>query len=163
MQGVEQHLTDIKGIGPVLAATILAEIGDISRFRSLKSLVAYTGIDPSVFQSGGFTGTQGHMSKRGSPYLRRALWLAAHTARLYNTDLNQGIVIEPRTSRQSQRAPVFNQSAYPPGQLRTFIPSFPRAKPMMWSWEPCVANSWLVSMSFSRRAGPMSYVSEYPA
>jgi len=73
----------------VLAATILAEIGDISRFRSLKSLVAYSGIDPSVFQSGGFTGTQGHMSKRGSPYLRRALWLAAHTARLYNSDLNQ--------------------------------------------------------------------------
>jgi len=89
MDGMEQHLTDIKGIGPVLAAIILAEIGDISRFRSLKSLVAYSGIDPSVFQSGDFTGTKRHMSKRGSPYLRRALWLAAHSARIYNNDLNQ--------------------------------------------------------------------------
>jgi transposase len=89
MQGLHQHLTDIKGIGSVLAATILAEIGDITRFKRMQSLVAYSGIDPSVFQSGNFIGTQRHMSKRGSPYLRRALWLAAHTTRLYNSDLNQ--------------------------------------------------------------------------
>jgi transposase len=89
MEGMDQHLTDIRGIGLVLAAIILAEIGDISRFRSFKAIVAYSGIDPSVFQSGNFTGTQRHMSKRGSPYLRRALWLAAHTTRIYNSDLNQ--------------------------------------------------------------------------
>ena len=39
MEGVEEHLTDIKGIGPVLAATIVAEIGDISPFQRLASLV----------------------------------------------------------------------------------------------------------------------------
>lgn len=82
-----QHLTSIKGIGPVLAATLLAEIGDVHRFPSLESLVAYTGIDPSVFESGQFTGRRQHMSKRGSPYLRRALWLAAHSSRRWNPDL----------------------------------------------------------------------------
>ena len=42
---LEQHVTDIKGIGPVLAASLVAEIGDIHRFPRLKSLVAYAGID----------------------------------------------------------------------------------------------------------------------
>ena len=40
-------------------------------------MVAYAGIDASVYQTGQFTATQAHMSKRGSPYLRHALWLAA--------------------------------------------------------------------------------------
>jgi transposase len=87
LSGVEQHVTDIKGIGPVLAASLLAEIGDISRFPRLESLVAYTGIDPTVFSSGEFTATETHMSKRGSPYLRRALWLAAVSASRSNPDL----------------------------------------------------------------------------
>jgi transposase len=84
---VEQHVTDIKGIGAVLAASLVAEIGDISRFPRLESLVAYTGIDPTVFSSGEFTATETHMSKRGSPYLRRALWLAAISASRSNPDL----------------------------------------------------------------------------
>jgi len=88
MERQPQYLTTIKGIGPVLAATLLAEIGDIRRFPSLESLVAYAGIDPSVFESGEFTGRRQRMSKRGSPYLRRALWLAAHSTRQWNTDLN---------------------------------------------------------------------------
>jgi transposase len=89
MEGIKEHLTDIKGIGPILAATIFAEIGDISWFSRLESLVAYAGIDPSVFESGEFIGRRQHMSKRGSPYLRRALWLAAHSARLWNKDLDE--------------------------------------------------------------------------
>ncbi len=84
---LEQHVTDIKGIGPVLAASLVAEIGDISRFPRLESLVAYTGIDPTVFASGEFTASETHMSKRGSPYLRRALWLAAVSASASNPDL----------------------------------------------------------------------------
>jgi transposase len=83
----EQHLTDIKGIGPVLAASLVAEIGDISRFPRLEALVAYAGIDPTVFSSGEFTATEAHMSKRGSPHLRRALWLAAVSASRSNPDL----------------------------------------------------------------------------
>jgi transposase len=87
LAGVEQHVTDIKGIGPVLAAGLVAEIGDIRRFPRLESLVAYTGIDPTVFTSGEFTATETHMSKRGSPHLRRTLWLAAICASRSNPDL----------------------------------------------------------------------------
>lgn len=67
----------IPGIGQVLAATIFSEIGDISRFSAPGNLVAFAGIDPTVRQSGVFIGTNNRMSKRGSPYLRRAIWLAA--------------------------------------------------------------------------------------
>jgi len=68
-------------------ASLVAEIGDIHRFARLESLVACAGIDPSVFSSGDFTGTETHMSKRGSPHLRRALWLAAVSASQSNPDL----------------------------------------------------------------------------
>jgi transposase len=87
MAQTEQHVTDIKGIGPVLAASLLAEIGDVSRFSRLESLVAYAGIDPTVFASGEFSAPETHMSKRGSPHLRRALWLAAISASQSNPDL----------------------------------------------------------------------------
>lgn len=76
----DNQLTTITGIGPTLAAIILSEIGDIKRFDSSAKLAAFAGIDPSVKQSGDFTGTRVHMSKRGSPYLRRAIWLAATIA-----------------------------------------------------------------------------------
>ncbi len=84
---IEQHVTDIKGISPVMAASLIAEIGDVQRFRRFESLVAYTGIDPSVRASGEFSATETHMSKRGSPHLRRALWLAAVNASQSNPDL----------------------------------------------------------------------------
>lgn len=51
-------------------------------------MVAYAGIDATTKQSGEFTGTRDRMSKRGSPELRRALWLAAVSARRFNPDLN---------------------------------------------------------------------------
>lgn len=76
----DNQLTTITGIGPTLAAVILSEIGNIGRFDSPAKLAAFAGIDPSVKQSGDFTGTRVHMSKRGSPYLRRAIWLAATIA-----------------------------------------------------------------------------------
>ena len=70
-------LDTILGVGTTLAASFLAEIGDITRFESPDKLAAFAGIDPSVKQSGEFNGTRNKMSKRGSPYLRRAFWLAA--------------------------------------------------------------------------------------
>lgn len=70
-------ITQIPGIGPVLGASILSEIGDISRFANPKKLCAYAGIDPSVKKSGQFLGNENHMSKRGSGYLRRCLWMAS--------------------------------------------------------------------------------------
>lgn len=77
-------LTTIPGIGSILGAVILSEIGDISRFSSADKLAAYMGIDPSVQQSGEYVGTAAHMSKRGSPYLRRAVWMASLIAIQHN-------------------------------------------------------------------------------
>lgn len=81
LSGFDTQLTTITGIGPTLAAVILSEIGgDIKRFSSPAKLAAYAGIDPTVRQSGDFSSSHMRMSKRGSPYLRRALWLASSTA-----------------------------------------------------------------------------------
>ena len=82
------YLHTIPGIGMIAAATILAEIGDINRFKSSSALVAFAGIDPTVRQSGEFSGTHNHMSKRGSPYLRHAIFLAATTCSFHNSPLN---------------------------------------------------------------------------
>lgn len=70
-------ITTISGIGPTLGSIIVSEIGDIERFDSSSKLVAYAGLDASVRQSGEFNSSKNKISKRGSPYLRRALWMAA--------------------------------------------------------------------------------------
>ena len=75
------------GLRSSSTASLIAEIGEVHRFARFESLVAYSGIDPSVFSSGEFSATETHMSKRGSPYLRRALWLAAISASQSNPDL----------------------------------------------------------------------------
>ena len=74
------YITTIPGIGDTLGAIILSEIGDIHRFNAPNKLVAFAGLDVRVTQSGEFTGTRQKISKRGSPYLRRAIWLAASRA-----------------------------------------------------------------------------------
>ncbi|HEY9825279.1 MAG TPA: IS110 family transposase, partial [Stenomitos sp.] len=68
---------------------ILAEIGDVSRFASEDKLIAYAGIDATVHQSGQFNASHMHMSKRGSPYLRLALWQAASMSILHNEELRE--------------------------------------------------------------------------
>lgn len=73
-------ITSITGIGDTLGAVIYSEIGDIKRFERPNQLVAYAGIDSTVNQSGEYKGSQNKMSKRGSPYLRRAIWMAATVA-----------------------------------------------------------------------------------
>jgi len=70
-------LYSIPGVGEITATTILAEIGDIERFPSSKQLVAFAGLDPSVFESGKFKASKNRISKRGSSYLRKALYQAA--------------------------------------------------------------------------------------
>jgi transposase len=87
MQQTPQFITTIPGIGPVTGAAILSEIGDINRFETVDKLVAYAGIDATVYQTGQFEASEAHMSKRGSPYLRHALWLAATAALLHDPTL----------------------------------------------------------------------------
>lgn len=55
----------------------------------MAKLVAFVGIDPTVNQSGEFTGTRNKMSKRGSPYIRRAIWIAASVAAFHDPVLSQ--------------------------------------------------------------------------
>jgi transposase len=83
------YIATIPGIGDTLGAVILSEIGDINRFDAPEKLVAYAGLDVTVNQSGEFSGTQNHLSKRGSPYLRRALWLAASRAAFCDPTLSK--------------------------------------------------------------------------
>lgn len=57
-------------------ATIISEIGEIERFNHPKKLVAFAGIDPSVYSSGRFTASINRITKRGSSRLRQALFMA---------------------------------------------------------------------------------------
>lgn len=70
-------LDSIPGIGILTAVTLLAELGDVNSFKSAQALTAFCGLDSSVRQSGDFKGTRNKISKRGSRYLRRALFLVA--------------------------------------------------------------------------------------
>ncbi|MEH7387710.1 IS110 family transposase [Bacillus sp. JJ1521] len=73
-------IKSIHGIGEKIAATIISEIGEIDRFNNPKKLVAFAGVDPSVFESGKFTATKNRITKRGSSRLRHALYMAVRCA-----------------------------------------------------------------------------------
>jgi transposase len=67
-----QIVTSVPGIGFKVGAVILAEIGDISQFAGPKNLVSWAGLAPAVYESAGKT-AHGHITKRGSKYLRTVL------------------------------------------------------------------------------------------
>lgn len=79
---INSPITTIPGIGNTIGACILGEIGDIERFSNPSKLAAYAGIDATVRQSGEYQSINNRMSKRGSPYLRKALFQAALVASL---------------------------------------------------------------------------------
>ena len=89
MESISQYITTIPGIGLVTGAMILSEIGDVHRFPGSKQLVAYAGIDAAVVKTGQFVGNEMHMSKRGSHYLRNALWHASLGSILHNSEMKQ--------------------------------------------------------------------------
>ena len=78
MDEIQSPITTIPGIGVRMGAMILAEIGDFSRFGSPDKILAYAGMSPSTYQSGqlSLSGAYSHMEKRGSRYLRYALYNA---------------------------------------------------------------------------------------
>jgi transposase len=80
-----QRLRQVPGIGPVHAATIRAELGDVARFSHVDQVVAYAGLDPRTRQSGAFVG-QAKLSKRGPGALRHALYLAVLVAARYRPE-----------------------------------------------------------------------------
>ena len=64
----------MQGAGPITGPQLMAEIGDVRRFTSKGALVAFAGVDAPPFQSGSFNSKSRHVSKRGSPHLRRVLF-----------------------------------------------------------------------------------------
>ena len=84
MDKLDSVIKTIPGIGSLNGAMIIGEIGDISRFKKPCQLLAYAGLDPSVYQSGNFIAARTRMSKRGSKLLRFALINAAWQTTLVN-------------------------------------------------------------------------------
>ena len=78
VKSLDSVIMTIPGIGYINGGMILGEIGDIARFTSPSKLLAFAGLDPSVYQSGNFQAKHTRMSKRGSRALRYALMNAAH-------------------------------------------------------------------------------------
>lgn len=91
-----ERLQSIPGIGWLTAATIVAWVGDISRFPTARHLAAYAGLVPSVRQSG-TTNHLGHITKEGAPALRSALVQGAHS------------VMTSRSSRAKPLRDIFDQ------------------------------------------------------
>ena len=76
---LKTRITSIMGIADFTGGVILGELGDVNRFESSKQVVAFAGLDP-VLKESGKSRRLGHISKRGSPMLREALYLAAFPA-----------------------------------------------------------------------------------
>ena len=64
-------VNNMKGVGPKTRSRLIAEIGDIRRFKNANCLIAFCGIDAPPYQSGNFNSTNRHISKRGNKYLRK--------------------------------------------------------------------------------------------
>ena len=77
---LDNHLLSVPGVGSTIAPIILSEVGDINNFDKPSKLIAFAGIDPSENQSGNKLSTNEKTSKRGSPYLRHAIYNASLVA-----------------------------------------------------------------------------------
>ena len=86
LKAFSQTLTTIPGIGPVLAAGIIAEIGDVSRFKDQAALAQYAGLTWTRYQSGNFEAEDHSMTKAGNQYLRYYLVEAANSLRVHNEE-----------------------------------------------------------------------------
>ncbi|MBI1833631.1 MAG: IS110 family transposase [Candidatus Andersenbacteria bacterium] len=85
----EELIDSIPGFSTKLSAIVHHELGDVTRFKNARSLASFAGLDPRVVQSGGRLHTSGRLMKRGSPYLRSALFLAANVAYHYDEELGE--------------------------------------------------------------------------
>ena len=71
-----ESINSIFGIGEFTTSLIIAELGDINRFKNIKELTAYCGLDPSIKQSGKSINIKGPISKSGNKYLRKILFIS---------------------------------------------------------------------------------------
>ena len=92
MDAIHSPITTIPGIGYRMGAMILAEAGDFSRFESPDKLLAYAGLSPSTYQSGQLKNCYAHMEKRGSRYLRYAIFNATKYVCLWDPTFSAYLV-----------------------------------------------------------------------
>jgi transposase len=98
-------VTSLNGIGNNTATTFLAEIGRIDNYPSHKNLIAFAGIDPTVYQSGKYEGAS-KISKRGNRHLRRVIWIM--TVRVINHNpLFRQYYLKKRNEGQPFKKAVF--------------------------------------------------------
>lgn len=93
---IHSPILTIPGISYRMGAMIIAEIGDFSRFDSVDKILAYAGMSPSTYQSGQLDNCYSHMEKRGSRYLRYALYNA--TKYVCHWDKSFGAYLEKERS-----------------------------------------------------------------
>lgn len=105
LEAIEPLVLTIPGVSVVTGAQIVAEIGDIGRFKNGASVVKYAGLNSGVNQSGTFEATSFPITKTGSPYLRRAIWLAAEGARKFDPKL-QAFYEKKRSEGKGHRVAV---------------------------------------------------------
>ncbi len=86
---INSNILTIPGISYATAGIILGEIGDISRFQGPDKLTSFCGLDIEVYESGKFKATNHKISKKGSKYLRYALWQVAKVCWIYDPIFNK--------------------------------------------------------------------------
>lgn len=102
MDIINSKIITIPGIGYNLGAMIISEIGDIKRFSNPSKLLAFAGLDPVVKQSGNFQADSMKISKRGSTYLRYAIYRAAFLI-IYNNNTFHKFYLEKRAQGKTHR------------------------------------------------------------
>ena len=116
VRSLDSVIMTIPGIGFINGGMILGEIGDVTRFSSPSKLLAFSGLDPSVYQSGNFEAKHTRMSKRGSRALRYALINAAH-----NVVKNNQTFAAYYTQKKSEGRPHYAALGHCAGKLVRII------------------------------------------
>ena len=102
MEIINSPITSIPGISYILGAMIISEISDIKRFSNPSKLLAFAGLDPVIKQSGNFQADQMKISKRGSTYLRYAIYRAAFLI-IYNNETFNKFYLDKRAQGKTHR------------------------------------------------------------
>ena len=98
-------VTSISGINNIMATALLAEIGQIGNYLSHKHLIAFAGIDPTVYQSGKYEGAS-RISKRGNRHLRRVIWLMTISV-IHHNSIFKNYFLKRRNEGQPFKKAVF--------------------------------------------------------
>lgn len=102
MEIINSPILTIPGVGYTLGAMIISEIADIKRFSNPSKLLAFAGLDPVVKQSGNFQADSMKISKRGSTYLRYAIYRVAFSI-IYNNETFHNYYLDKRSQGKSHR------------------------------------------------------------